>query len=196
MKKIIQSLLLFAILLSFYFVNKKYFSNLSNTEKNNFSKSVDKSVENADETFRSNIIENLKYEINLSQNQKYLIKALLSEVYYENDIELIKMKKVEAIIFDKSTLPIKIKSDQGFYNSSNYNTEFRKNVHIYYAGRQITAEKLNIDFNNGMIKISENITLYTPETKLKADNLEINLTSKKVSVYMNDKDENVIFFSK
>jgi lipopolysaccharide export system protein LptC len=195
MKKIIQILLLFAIILSSYIIYKKYFLNV---EKNSSLENVNELTKNLPKNNdqNQNMVENLKYEVNLNDDQKYMINASKSEIYYENGIEFLKMKKVEAMIMDQTDFPITIRSDFGLYNSSNYNTEFNTNVKIDYFDKKIFAEKITINFNDNIIKLSENIVLTTPITKLTADNLKINLNTKKIEIYMNDKSKNVILISK
>ena len=176
MKKIIQILLLFAIILSFYIIFKIYFLN----NKNNLSlEERYKLNQISNEGENLNTIENLRYEINLNENQKYLLNASKSEIYFENDTELVKMEEVDATLLDKTNLPIKIRSKYGFYNSSNNNTEFKEDIQIDYLDKKITAGLISINFKNNTIIITENVVLTTANTELKADNLNINLITKK-----------------
>ena len=75
---------------------------------------------------------NLKYEVNLDHENRYIITAELSEISYENNNEMVEMQKVIAIFLDKNNIPTTITSDKAFFNSSDYDTKFRKNVNIEY----------------------------------------------------------------
>ena len=42
---------------------------------------------------QNNLIKNLSYEVKFDNNAQYLITSELSELVYENDIEIVKMQK-------------------------------------------------------------------------------------------------------
>ena len=47
---------------------------------------------------------------------------------YVDNVEIVKMQKVEAKFINEENLPLKITSDKANYNNSNYNTEFSETL--------------------------------------------------------------------
>ena len=139
----------------------------------------------------NNLIKNLKYEITLNQNNDYIIKADLSEIVYKDDAEIIKMYKVEALLIDKDNNTILITSDEATYNNSNYYTNFKKNVEIKYADNIIFAENMILNFENNLISVTDNVKYIGSRGAMNADNIEMNLITKKISIFMNNINENV-----
>ena len=139
----------------------------------------------------NNLIKNLKYEVKLDQNNEYIITSDLSEITYENNIEVVRMQNVEAIFIDQSNIPLIVTSNQAIYNNSNYNTKFIENVRIEYLNNVILSENMDLDFGKNLIKITENVNYSGVQGTIKADNIKINLITKKIQIYMNDSNDNV-----
>ena len=139
----------------------------------------------------NNLIKNLKYEVKLDQNNEYIITSDLSEITYENNIEIVRMQNVEAIFIDQSNIPLIVTSNQAIYNNSNYNTKFIENVRIEYLNNVILSENMDLDFGKNLIKITENVNYSGVQGTIKADNIKINLITKKIQIYMNDSNDNV-----
>ena len=140
---------------------------------------------------KNNLIKNLKYEVRLDQNNQYIITADLSEITYDNNVELVKMQKVIAIFLDKNNIPLTITSDKAVYNDFNYNTNFRENVQIEYMDSIILSDKMDLDFNKDLITIFQNVIYNGAQGVIKADNIKINLITKKIDINMNNKKDNV-----
>ena len=89
MKRIIQLLLIFFIIFTSIIFYKVYFSEKElEVEIEN--------IENEDEQVlnpENNLIKNLKYEIKLDNNSQYIVKSDLSEITYENSVEIVIMNK-------------------------------------------------------------------------------------------------------
>ncbi len=186
MKKFIQLILfLFLIIISIIFY-KIYFDNTK--EPSTVSKiQNDNSLTNTE----NNLIKNLKYEIKLNQDNQYIITSDLSEITYENNIEIVKMQNVEAIFIDQTNIPIIVTSDQAIYNNSSYNTKFNKNVKIKYLDNLILSDYMGLDFNNNLITINKNVKYKGLKGTILADNVKINLITKKIEIYMDDTKDNV-----
>ena len=186
MKRIIQLALFFIVIITLIFFQKTYFEKnekiVINSEIPN--DQLTKQTENS-------LIKNLKYEVTLDQNNKYIITSDLSELNYIDNAELVKMQTVTAIFLDKNNVPLIIKSDNAVYNNSNYNTNFSNNVQIEYMNNKIFAEKLNLNLQNNMVKIFENVRYIGVQGTVKSDNIKINLITKKVDIYMDDESDNV-----
>ena len=142
-----------------------------------------------DET--NNLIKNLKYEVKLSNNRKYIINSDLSELKYINQNEIIEMKNVEAIYIDKKKNSLVIMADEAIFNSSNNNTSFKKNIKIAYQDNNIFSENADINFIENTILIYENTLYKNPRGIIKTDNIKIDLTTKNVYMFMNDSKNKV-----
>ena len=191
MKKIIQ-LALFGILIFFSLIFYRFYLDVNKeTELVNNSTNEDNST-----LTKNNLIENLKYEANINQDNQYIITAELSEITYENNIELVKMQKAIAIFLDKNNAPITVTSDKAIFNSSDYDTRFIGNVHIEYIDNIILADKMDLSFKENMLTIFDNVKYNGIQGILRADNIKVNLISKKIDIYMNNDKENVQIISK
>ena len=180
MKKIIKTILflsLFIISLVFY---KFYFednsTDTSQTDSINES-SINKELSQSSE---NNLIKNLKYQVKLDENNEYNISAKLSEIINDEQAEKVKMQNVIATFIGKDTIPITIKSDFALYNNSNYNTNFNKNAQIQYKDNIIYSDKIDLNFKDNLIIIYDNVLYDGIHGTMNADNIEINLITKKL----------------
>ena len=186
MKRIIQlTLFLFLLLISAIFY-QIYFGG----EKEVIPQSV-----NNDEKIsiqgENNLIENLKYEVRLKQGHQYIITSDLSEISYQENQEIVKMYKVIAIFIDDTNIPITITSDEAIYNNSNYNTNFSKNIKIKYLDNIISSDRIDLNFQDNLITIYENVIYDGLKGSIIADNIKINLITKKIQIYMEGSDNKV-----
>ena len=196
MKKIIKFiliLLLLAIIIIFYRTNFK--------EENNNKSKVD--LEEKDQINLSssnndnNLIKNLKYEINLDEVNTYTITSDLGEIIFnDKGQEIIKMRMAKAIFSGKSNIPLVIKSDFARYNTFNQNTEFFQNVNIQYLDKIISSDKMTFDFEKNLLTVNENVIYEDMNGNMATDNIEINLITKKVEIYMNNNQDDVKIITK
>ena len=157
---------------------------------------IDKTQNKIIEENQNNLIQNLKYEVRLDQNNQYIITSDLSEITYENDIEIVKMQKVTAIFLDGKNIPLTITSDKAIYNNSNYNTNFSDNIQIEYLNNVILSDKMDLDFKNNVINVFGNVQYDGIQGSVKTDNIKINLITKKIDIYMNKYNKNVEVITK
>ena len=191
MKKIIQLILvLFLIFIAaiFYIV---YFGKPEKTKTPILKNQNQSNLEN-----KNNLIKNLKYDVKFDGNNQYTITADLSEISYQNDIEIVNMQKVIAIFIDKNDEPLTVTSNKAIYNNSNYNTNFIDNVKVNYDNNSIIADKLDINFSENLITIYENVNYEGLQGIITADYVKIDLITKKIQIYMNSKDEKVKVITK
>ena len=191
MKKIIKFiliLLLLAIIIIFYRTNFK--------EENNNKSKVD--LEEKDQINLSssnndnNLIKNLKYEINLDEVNTYTITSDLGEIIFnDKGQEIIKMRMAKAIFSGETNIPLVIKSDFARYNTFNQNTEFFQNVNIQYLDKIISSDKMTFDFEKNLLTVNENVIYEDMNGNMTTDNIEINLITKKVEIYMNNNQDDV-----
>ena len=186
MKKVIQLILFsFLIIISIIFY-KIYF-----VKKEQPKVEIDIQEEQQVPNTENNLIKNLKYEVKLDQDNQYIITSDLSEITYENNFEVVKMQNVTAIFIDQSNIPIIVTSDHAIYNNSNYNTKFYDNVRIEYLNNFILSDNMDLDFNNNLITINENVEYNGIQGTIIADNVKIDLITKKIEIYMDDINDNV-----
>ncbi len=145
---------------------------------------------------KNNLIKNLRYDVNFENNTTYNITAELSELLYEGDDEIVKMQKVTAIFINKGALPLIIKSDNAIFNNKTYNTSFSNNVTIEYINNSIKSGKLFLNFQNNVVTINDNIVYDGMNGSGTADNIEINLITKDIQIFMDNSDKKVKITSK
>ena len=192
MKKIFQLSLFFLLL----FLIVIFYLAFLKTNKDVGQIKIEKQDNNNSLENRNNLIKNLKYNVNFDNNTQYSITADLSELRYENDVEIVDMQNVTAIFSDEENIPLKITSNKAIYNNSNYNSNFSENVKIEYLDNVVLSDKLDINFNENIIKIYENVVYEGLQGTIKADNVELNLITKNMKIFMGTKGEKVEVFSK
>jgi len=186
MKSFIQIALIILIIIIGYFFYEKYFSyqpeskkitNIKSKINNNSDQNLESNLtENFNtENKSNNLIKNLKYEVMLDGSGKYVIEADLSELNYIDSIETVFMSNVTAEIIDTSNNKIIIASDEAVFNTVTYNTSFKNNISINYLQNIISSEKIDFNFKENIIIISENIIYRNFNTLIKTDNIKINL---------------------
>tara|TARA_B100001057_G_scaffold483488_1_gene560331 strand:+ start:107 stop:682 length:576 start_codon:yes stop_codon:yes gene_type:complete len=191
MKKLIQLFIFFLlILLSFLF----YF-NFLKTNKTSVLKKIELKENSSLLESDNNLIKNLEYNVTFNDDTKYTITAELSELKYEGD-EIVEMQFVTAIYNDKEGIPLIITSKNATYNNSNYNTEFFNSVKVIYLTNVILSEKLDMNFNENIIKIYENVVYESLQGKIKADNVRLDLTTKNMKIFMQNNNEKIEISSK
>ena len=187
MKKLIQLLIfLILILLSFLF-----YLNFFKNEKTSDPRKIEFEEKSSLLETDNNLIKNLEYNVTFDNNTKYIITAELSELKYENDIEIVEMQYVTAIFNDKEGIPIIITSKNAIYNNSNYNTEFYNSVKVIYLNNKLLSEKLNINFNENIIKIYDNVVYEGLKGTIKSDNVKFDLITKNMEIFMQNNNEKV-----
>ena len=202
MKSFIQIALIILIIIIGYFFYEKYFSyqpeskkitNIKSKINNNSDQNLESNLtENFNtENKSNNLIKNLKYEVMLDGSGKYVIEADLSELNYIDSIETVFMSNVTAEIIDTSNNKIIIASDEAVFNTVTYNTSFKNNISINYLQNIISSEKMDFNFKENIIIISENIIYRNFNTLIKTDNIKINLITKKIEMYMNDPEDKI-----
>ena len=189
MKKIIQLILFLVLIIISIAFYRTYFVT---EEKLKVSKILEENSEDKSQLQnKNNLVKKLKYEVKFDENKQYIINAELSEITYENNVEVVKMNKVTAIFIDQTEIPLKIVADEAVYNNFNYNTNFSKNVKITYLDHSIISDKLDINFDKNIISIYENVGYEGLQGTIKADNIKINLITKKIEIYMDNKKNKV-----
>lgn len=198
MKKIIQLILSLSLVIMAIVFYKVYFSSNNksqvfkelseeNSEINNQEKSTSE---------MSNLIRNLSYDVTFDGDKQYSITADMSELTYENNVEIVYMQKVTAIFINENNIPLIITSDKATYNNSSYDTNFSENVRVEYIDNLINSEKLDISFAENIITIYDNVKYHGSSGTLNTDNVKIDLITKNINIYMDNKEKKVEVVSK
>ena len=186
--KIFLQIFLFSILIliSFFFY-KQYFIKEEIIEK----VKIEKEIKEDELIEKKNVISNLQYNVELENNGKYEIKSSSSEIIYEGGVEIVFMEDVIAIFTDNLNRKITVKSDKASFNSVTYNTKFTNNTKIVYENHKITSDKIDFNFKENNILISENVIYTGLDKEINTDNIKINLITKDVQFYMNSQNEKI-----
>ena len=195
-------LLILLVLFTFiFFYNSDEVKQSSDRPKNN---NINTSSSQDDQ----NIIENIKYTSSNNNGDIFEIFADFGEPSSINP-ELMLLKSVKAQIIFTSKNNINLISDFADFNTKTFETLFFDNVKITRLDEVMTGEKLYLVLENddelvekdlkkeqNILRMSNNILFEKPGYSLKADILEIDLITKNLKIYMNDKLEKVFGSSK
>ena len=181
-KKIVAFLVIIMVFSIIYFVFK---------HKNN----IENKVTEISETYNSNLLENIKYVAKDADENEYIIIAEKGEIDIDNS-DVIFLEKVNSLIKLKNSDEIKIYSDFGKYNSSNYDTIFSKNVVITYLDNKITGEYLDFSLSQNRMLISRDVIFTSLENIMKSDVIELNINSKDTKIFMYEENKKVKVKSK
>jgi len=140
--------------------------------------------------YSSNIIKDVSYSTIDADGNEYIITALQGEIDY-SDPNIIFLNTVNALIKLKNSERITITSEYGKYNSQNFDTIFSKNVIINYLDNKLTGEYLDFSLERNLMIISKNVVYTTSKNILKADVIEINITTKDSKIFMYEKEKKV-----
>ena len=146
----------------------------------------------SEETYNSNILENVEYVSKDVKGNEYIIRARKGEIDIKNN-NIIFLTKVNSVIKLNNSNLIYITSEYGKYNTLNYDTIFSKEVMIDYLDNKITGEYLDFSINRNNMIISRNVVYTNLENILKADVIEVNIETKdtKIFMYNNKKKINI-----
>lgn len=189
-KVIIQILLILLICIALFFSYKFYFS--ESKKKILETVLINENRENTDQEDRGNIIKNISYNSFNSLGDIYEITAEYGEINSKN-ANIIIMNNVNARITDKDKDKNKIKVSSNFaiYNTLTYETNFYNDVLVLYADTSIKSKNLDFFLEKNLVYMSNEIVYKNFNTELKVDNLEINILSNDVRLYMNNKNEKI-----
>ena len=188
MKSFFQVFLIITMFVVTFFFYKKYFvqnevEKLITTEIDK-DKDKDIDIKNVD-----NLIDKFKYEVKLVDDGQFEINAKSSKVENTQDGQIVSMNDVVAIFIDKINRKIKIRSNKANFNTITNNINFFGDIKVNYLNNLIFANKLDFNYKNNNIKIHENIIYKGNYGSVEADIMEINLTTKNLKLFMNNKND-------
>ena len=172
-KNIIFFLIIF-LLISSLIIFLKY------SKKESVSKIEEEALE---EPYKSNIMEDVSYSSKDAKGNEYIVNASKGEIDYDRP-NIIYLTNVRAFIKLTNSNDVTITSDFGKYNTNNFDTIFSKNVEINYLDNKITGEYLDFSIGRNSMIISRKVVYTNLENILKADVIEINVTTKDTKIFM------------
>ena len=148
-----------------------------------------------EEPYKSNIMEDVSYSSKDAKGNEYIVNASKGEIDFDRP-NIIYLTNVRAFIKLTNSNDITITSDFGKYNTNNFNTIFSKKVEINYLDNKITGEYLDFSIGRNSMIISRKVVYTNLENILKADVIEINVTTKDTKIFMYKDNEKVNIKSK
>ena len=183
-KTVIQALFFLIIISLCLFLFKSYFDNKK--IKTQSSKSLIQDVNKLADEDKPNLMHKIKYTSKEILGDIYIVDA--EEGYIKSDdLETIIMKGVSAKIKIKNSSSIIVLADHAIYNKDTYNTNFYENIIMTYENSIINCDKFDLDFDKKIAILSDNIIYKNLNTKMIADKIELNLITKELKIFMNDK---------
>ena len=148
-----------------------------------------------EEPYKSNIMEDVSYSSKDAKGNEYIVNASKGEIDYDRP-NIIYLTNVRAFIKLTNSNDVTITSDFGKYNTNNFDTIFSKNVEINYLDNKITGEYLDFSIGRNSMIISKKVVYTNLENILKADVIEINVTTKDTKIFMYKDNKKVNIKSK
>ena len=193
-KKIIFLIIIILIILFFYYLNIQKKEKISKEIRQN-----NQSLElqsNSNVSTNSNVLLDVKYMSYDIKGNKYTITAKKGEIDLSSS-NIIFLNDVIAIIeLNNKPEIVKITSNFAKYNIDNYDTIFSKNVIIDYLDNKITSEILDFSLVKNLMIITENVIYYNTENIMKADIIEMDISTKDTKIYMYENTKKVNVKSK
>ena len=179
-----------ALIIIFFFSLKLFNKEKrASVEKEAIVEEIDKTtVEEIDAT--TNIIKDVSYRSNDAKDNEYVLNAIEGQIDINND-KVIFLKGVEATITMVSGEIINIQSKFGKYNIDNYDTIFSENVLIEYKDNNIKGNYLDFSLNRNSLIISKNVVYLNQKNLLRADVVEINISTKDAKIFMYEEEKKV-----
>ena len=178
-------IIMLLIIFSFFYLKSSKNNNLEKIEPETFEEN----------TFTSNIIQEVNYTSKDAKGNEYIINAKTGEIDINNS-DVIYLTDVKAIINLKNSDRINIKSDYGRYNTKNFDTIFSKNVIMLYLDNKITGDYLDFSINRSSMVISRNVVYTNFDNILKTDVIEIDINTKDTKIFMYEEEAKVNIKSK
>tara|TARA_B100000780_G_C21038477_1_gene416573 strand:+ start:407 stop:982 length:576 start_codon:yes stop_codon:yes gene_type:complete len=187
-KSIVQILMIFFIILISWLFFLKYFKVEKNTSQNI-------EINDSSESSSSNFIKDINYTSVDLKGNKYQIFADEAEIDI-NNANIMYLKNVVGYVYMKNSKTIKITSDFGKYNTKNYDTIFSKNVIVAYPSHKITGNYLDFSLLNDIGTMSGNVFYLGDKNNLKADMIEVIISTKDTKIFMNSEKKKIIIKGK
>ena len=189
-----KKIIIFTVVVLFLIVlNHFFFKDLNNDRSDNSNQNLELEIEKEEidrESFSSNILENVNYSSIDPEGNEYNIFASEGEIDIKNN-QTIFLKNVKASIKLKNSDTVLISSGFAKYNANNLDTIFTENVVIENLENKIIGEYLDFSMLRKNIIISKDVIFKNNSNILKTDVIEIDIDTKNIKFYMNEKNKKV-----
>ena len=189
-----KKIIIFIVVVLFLIVlNHFFFKDLNNNRLDNSNQNLELEIEKEEidrESFSSNILENVNYSSIDPEGNEYNIFASEGEIDIKNN-QTIFLKNVKASIKLKNSDTVLISSGFAKYNANNLDTIFTENVVIENLENKIIGEYLDFSMLRKNIIISKDVVFKNNSNILKTDVIEIDIDTKNIKFYMNEKNKKV-----
>ena len=189
-----KKIIIFTVVVLFLIIlNHFFFKDLNNNRLDNSNQNLELEIEKEEidrESFSSNILENVNYSSIDPEGNEYNIFASEGEIDIKNN-QTIFLKNVKASIKLKNSDTVLISSGFAKYNANNLDTIFTENVVIENLENKIIGEYLDFSMLRKNIIISKDVIFKNNSNILKTDVIEIDIDTKNIKFYMNEKDKKV-----
>ena len=138
----------------------------------------------------SSKIDDIYYISKDEKGNSYEITAMTGELDTQN-LNIIKLKNVKAIVVIKNSGTINISSKNALYNRDNLNTYFYEDVNLDFNNHIMTSEIVDMNYIEKNIKISENVSYKNSKNFLKTDIIEIDMLTRISKIYMKNKTDKI-----
>ena len=142
-----------------------------------------------------NIIKDITYLAKDDKENIFKIEAEFGKIYPEEP-DMVLMDNVTAVITIRNREKIVISSDHAIYNSKSYETNFYDNVLLEYIEHNIASENIYLSFENNLVSISNNIIYKNLNSEMNADEIEMNLITKEIKIFMHNNENKIQILSK
>ena len=139
----------------------------------------------------STLIENIEYISMDAVGNQFKITAKNGETNARNYNKIF-LIDVKAHILLENSESILIAADFANYDKSTIETFFKDNVKINYLNHKVESEKLYLSFEDKLVKINDNVVYKNEDTKMYADNIEIDFKTKNTKISMNSNEKVLI----
>ena len=145
--------------------------------------SIVDNIVSGEDSYNSNIMENVSYSSKDAKGNEYTVNASKGEIDYKKP-NIIYLTDVKAYIKLTDSNNVTISSNYGKYNSNSFDTIFSKNVVINYLENKIISEYLDFSMERNSMIISRDVVYTNLENILKADVVEIDISTKDTKIFM------------
>ena len=205
-KTLFQTMLLALIFIILLFVYKIYLNSNKIENQNELKLSEEKKIEEQIilNKKNQNFIKDIKYNSNNNNGDSYILTADFGEINLDNP-DLIYLHNVEGTVILKDNQKIIITSVFANFNSKTFETIFIDNVKIVREDEIITGDELHLlleaskeelinnpDKEQNLIRIKNNVFYKKTGFNIKTDIVEIDLITKNIKIFMNNKKKKVI----
>ena len=182
-KTLVQILLiLIALTIVISFLFKIFFQD----QKSNKADIINNNIKDND----LNLIQGIKYSSIDEYNNIYIIEAKNGKASTE-DPNIITLFNVSAKLKFYPNNMVTVYSDTAIYNTINNDTVFNQNVELKYGEHNVFCDNMIVEFSNNYAILKNNLIYKSLNTKLFADQIEVDLIEKKTKTSMFNKNDKI-----